>query len=204
MDIDPAEISNVVRELDDIAGKLDEIIIILSRLASPRPVMLPVPYRSQHDQDAQISRLDCGPACVAMILQFYGKNIAIDDVTRIAGLDSTNANELKSAAENWNVHLMLLLDIAPHEIEDLIDAGRPMIALVDYAKFGDNRQDRNYNGLHWVVIVGYDAKYFYINDPDYWSGRRLEGDKHPVTRDTFIDAQETLAKGGKNRQVLIA
>jgi uncharacterized protein YvpB len=75
--------------------------------------------------------------------------------------------------------------------------------LVNYADFGENRQDTKFNSTHWVVVIGFDAEYVYIHDPDYWSGRRLEGSQHPVARDTFDWAWSDTLPNGAGRQALV-
>jgi uncharacterized protein YvpB len=188
--------------LGEAQDKIDQAILILS--ANTTAHILNVPYRSQHDADAGLSRADCGPTCIAMILQFYGKTIPIDDITKIAGTGATNSNQLKSASAHWQLTLTLNLGITLSQIEGWIDTGHPFIALVDYEKFGTYRQDQGYNLLHWVVVVGYDKDSIYINDPDYQGTERPKGEKRPIPRSIFTDAQQTLKKGAWNAQGLVA
>ena len=52
-------------------------------------------YRSQWDADANQRRNDCGPACVAMVLQAFGQYVDINELSLIdAGDDGTTAAEL--------------------------------------------------------------------------------------------------------------
>ena len=59
--------------------------------AAPRPIipgvgaLLDIPYKSQSDPDAAISRNDCGPACLAMLLNALGIPATTDAVFHRTG-----------------------------------------------------------------------------------------------------------------------
>ncbi len=182
-----------IRHIADMVEALD--------VASPR--MVDVPYRSQHDPDAQLSRADCGPACVAMLLQWKGVQVSIDEISRETSLGSTNAGQLISAAGRHGLRLSRLSDMRLADVERAIEAKRPIVALVNYLDFGDRRQDTNYAGLHWIVVVGYDQANVYINDPDYWGGRRLEGMQHAIPRAVFDQAWGNTMPDALARQALV-
>jgi len=181
----------------------------VNAISFPAPIKVDVPYRSQHDQDAQSFTGDCGPACVAMLLDWNGRdrNVPIDRLAREAGMgaskNATNANDLRAIAERHGLVIDRAVGLLLVDLEYQIRCGMPFIALVNYADFGLNRQDTNYNSTHWVVVVGFDAQSVYINDADYWSGRRLEGKDHPIPRDVFDYAWSNTLPNGQPRQALI-
>jgi len=202
--ITATELSNQLRaELDRSVSAMRYIADMVEALDVSSPRMVDVPYRSQHDQDAQLSRVDCGPACVAMLLQWRGVQVVIDDITRETSVGPTNAGQLVAAAARHGLKLARLSDMTLAHVERAIEAGNPIVALVNYTDFGDRRQDTKYNGLHWLVVVGYDAQNIYINDPDYWSGRRLEGMQHPIARAVFEHAWDNTMPDASNRQALV-
>ncbi|HSG18644.1 MAG TPA: C39 family peptidase, partial [Anaerolineae bacterium] len=45
-------------------------------------IKLPVPYRSQWADDAKSHSADCGPTCLAMVLNYYGVKMTPDGVYR--------------------------------------------------------------------------------------------------------------------------
>jgi ABC-type bacteriocin/lantibiotic exporter with double-glycine peptidase domain len=47
--------------------------------------ILSLPYKSQYDPDAGVSRNDCGPTCLAMLLNAYGITATTDAVFRRTG-----------------------------------------------------------------------------------------------------------------------
>lgn len=144
--------------------------------------ILDVPYRSQWDADANKSNTDCGPACLAMVLGFYGKEASINEVFAATGVSPgryVGFSQMQRVARDYNV----AFDYgANHTLADLkrwIDEGKPAIALVKYSYWsqiepGLSTQD-TFSGPHFVVVVGYGDGNIYVNDPDYWSPRREEG-----------------------------
>ncbi len=93
-----------VDEIIDALGSMTvlELSQLVKALDSPaeasRSVLIQVPYRSQHDSDAQLARADCGPACIAILLEWRGVAVAVDDISRMTGMGYTNAGQLISAA----------------------------------------------------------------------------------------------------------
>lgn len=193
-----------------IRNEIDRTVTIMGRIAAQidaldagQLVIVSVPYRSQHDSDAQASRLDCGPACVAMLLEWRGTRVAIDEIARLTGAGKTSADALSIAARKYGLGLRKLSPMSLADVDAQIQAGKPMIALVRYGDFGDQRQDFAYVGLHWIVIVGVDAENVYINDPDWWGERRLEGKCRPVSRAVFDHAWGNTLPEAFARQALV-
>lgn len=190
-------------EMDRSATALQRIAAQLDAMDTARPVLVEVTYRSQHDGDAQISRADCGPACIAMLLGWRGTRVTIDDISRVTSLGTTNAGQLIAAAYKHGLALRRVAPLSLSEVEINLRNGRPMIALLQYGDLGDDRQNVEYNGLHWVVVVGCDADHIYIHDPNYWGARRLEGQKHPVARAVFDHAWVDTMPDALARQALV-
>lgn len=202
--ITATDLANQLRaELDRSMSAMRYTADMVEALDVSSPRMVDVPYRSQWDADAQLAHADCGPACVAMLLQWRGIQVKIHDITRETSLGPTNAGQLIAAAAKHGLRITRLSDMTLADVERDIEAGKPLIALVHYADFGDCRQDTKYNGLHWLVVVGYDAQNIYINDPDYWSGRRLEGMQHPIARAVFERAWSNTMPDALARQALV-
>jgi len=168
-----------------------------------KPHMVEVPYRSQWDDDAGLSRVDCGPACIAMMLGWNGTQIAVNDITKLTGTGPTNSKKLWDAALMYGLGLMRVNNAILPGIEQSIDVGHPLIALVRYIAFGTHRQDIDYIGLHWVVVVGHDADHVYIHDPNYWGERRHEGASKAIPRIMFDTAWHDTMPEAVNGQMLV-
>jgi hypothetical protein len=154
--------------------------------------LLPIPYRSQKDADAQGKNNDCGPACIAMILSARGVPARIDDIYAASGVATDkplSILELRKAAQKFG---LTMTSRRPNSIEDLrsfIDQGIPPVALIKY-KYLPDRQGQSTTGGHFVLVVGYDdaTQQVYIHDPYYWPPRRQEGAFHVYSEATWNEA----------------
>lgn len=125
-----------------------------------------IPYRSQWDADANQRRNDCGPACVAMVLQAFGQYVDINTLSLIdVGDDGTTAAEL-----------IALLARRGIEAKQTGTPTAPAICLVKYSGFKRaGVQDVNFTGWHWLILLGGDEGGVITHDPDWWGVRRSEG-----------------------------
>jgi nucleoid-associated protein YgaU len=144
--------------------------------------ILEVPYRSQWDQDANKSNTDCGPACLAMLLGYYGNEASINELFRATGVAPgryVSFSQMQRVARSFGVTFEYGANCTLDDLKRWIDEGKPAIALVKYSYWsqiepGQSTQD-TFSGPHFVVVVGYGEGNIYINDPNYWAPRRNEG-----------------------------
>jgi hypothetical protein len=129
---------------------------------------------------------DCGPASVAMGIQYQtGMEVSVKDVRRIIGKTpkgSTSFGNLIYALRVYNaVYKLISLDNTA-SIEDAIDRDSIVIVLVrpDEIPTGNNAShlgrlypDFNSKYAHFIVIKGYTATFFLVNDPMPGSANRL-------------------------------
>jgi len=98
----------------------------------------------------QLENLECGAACLSMVLAYYGKWVPLEQVRMDCGVsrDGSNAKNILMAARNYG-----LTAKAYHlEIEELkADATFPCII--------------HWNFNHFIVLKGFRGNYAYINDP---------------------------------------
>lgn len=153
--------------------------------------ILNTPFIDQWAIGAERYRADCGVACVAMLLEQYGKRNGWT-VNQLAV-----QTPLKDGAQGLMPHHLVSLAalhglptstavLTLDQIRQEIDAGRPVILLIAY-RFITGRLDQNDNvpgsDGHFVVVVGYDNTHFVLNDPDYWTVYTERGHDYlcPVT-----------------------
>lgn len=135
-------------------------------------VKLTVPYRSQWAADADDHSADCGPTCVAMILNFFDVDITPDGVydyiPHKEKHEFTNFSELINAGAAKNVSLTRQKyddqSAALSNLRANIDAGNPIIALISY-KHWKEATGNHFDGGHFVVVTGYDDEHIYFHDP---------------------------------------
>lgn len=147
----------------------------------PGPVVLPsnplsVPYYSQRDYGGAQAWSICGCTSVAMVLSYWGVKIDPDGVLAGWGKGSCQsppgcegvfeANKLRASHTykgTWK------------EIRDQIDQGRPVVIHGRFTASG-----------HIIVIIGYDDKGYWCNDP--------AGKWQQVNGDSYADNPKNGAK----------
>lgn len=122
------------------------------------------------DDDYSLS--DCGAACVAMIANYKGRACSVDDVSKQTGKPknyiSLSFAELMTAAATFGVVLKHYSGAAIEDFASDIDAGKPAIVLVNYRSLpATNRSDAQYNGGHYILVIGYGSDSIVYHDP-YW------------------------------------
>ena len=142
---------------------------------------LPVPYRSQLDGNPY-EMADCGPTSLAMVLSAYGKDVPTMEVRKLVNkLQGTEgAYDSGTFIENifwvaksyglrpnglWpspqaKAHKKWTLD----EVRAKLDEGQPIIPQVWYRGL-PGRENKAYNGDHYIVLIGYAGDEFIFNDP---------------------------------------
>ena len=166
-------------------------------------VILPIPYKSQEDSDANRSRNDCGPTSLAMILNGFDVNVTTNAVHIRTGANTTefvSIYQLMRASESYGITFTYFSGAGRQYLFDMLDQGRPIIALIHYGYFvsvdyGVSTQSF-FTGPHFLVVSGYDDKYVYVHDPLWWGSRRDEGKYKRWTHDQFFTAWNQNSKDG--------
>lgn len=135
-------------------------------------VQLPIPYRSQWAADANLNEADCGPTCVAMILNYFGIDVTpnklYDHLPGKKAGDFTNFVELRNVANAFNISLNR--QQYNHQGEALanlratLDSGRPVMALIKYASW-KKTTGNHFDFGHFVIVTGYDEAQITCHDP---------------------------------------
>jgi ABC-type bacteriocin/lantibiotic exporter with double-glycine peptidase domain len=167
---------------------------------------LEVPYKSQWDADAKGTRNDCGPASIAMILNFYGERVTTDQVFKEtgAGPNLITINQLQKAISAFGYTSHYEQNVSPQRIKDLIDRDTPSILLVHYGSL-NSTQDKTFKGGHFFPVVGYYDDGYFVNDPNFFGEQRKEGDHHNYLRNELEKAwsDSVLDKNPRNALIWI-
>lgn len=166
-------------------------------------LQLPVPYRSQWDTDARRHIPDCGPTCIAMVLNFLGVEVTPDQLYDVTLYESpgkyTTIGELRKAGQASGVEFPFQpYASSQHEaLEKLrvnLEEGRPLVALVDYEPW-IGHTGISYGGGHFVVVTGYDEGAISFHDPLFSGLRREQGAHFTLPKDRFCAGWGGFATG---------
>lgn len=115
---------------------------------------------------------DCGPACVAMILEYFGRRgtLTADQLATETPLRVSDTGlmpiELVRLLALHNTSSHVKTGVTVNQIKAEIDALRPVICLIEY-RYILGRLDKDPSG-HFVLAEGYDDTHIIMDDPDYW------------------------------------
>lgn len=180
---------------------------------------LGVPYNSQWEDDAGLTRSDCGPACVEMVGEFMKPQaadiVSTDDVMKhiTGGVNRpTTLTELAEASEAlYGVKLGRIYSGSWDGLRLCIRDDLPVIALVHYGSF-PTRIDRSYVAGHFMVVVGFDSiKYrgnvierVIVHDPDFYGEPMVMGAYIPIVKDVFLKMwSDCYIDGNPNNTALV-
>jgi hypothetical protein len=156
--------------------------------------LLDVPYISQWDDIAHTHNADCGPACMAMIInaQPTDRTVTVDHLYEhlppMGPFAFTSIANLQTIGQQEGVPMQRVpftQNTAIARTKELVEDATPFIALVNYAAW-DAIVHNNFSGGHFVVVTGIDDEYVYIHDPLFRGSRREEGEYYAWTHDLFM------------------
>lgn len=132
-----------------------------------------IPYRSQWDVDANNRTDDCGQTCVAMLAEWRGVHVPVNDLPHqsVPAGDSTALDLVQNFA--WHA-----VKLPAHIVTVPMNTTAPLasICLIWYGGIQRSSvQDVNFTGWHWVVLIDDQADHVLVHDPDFWGDRRSEG-----------------------------
>ncbi|MBI3913049.1 MAG: C39 family peptidase [Chloroflexi bacterium] len=142
------------------------------------PSIIRLPHLPQeHD-------FSCVAACARMVLAFYGKPISEAELRRILktrpgiGTHPIHLRNLESlgVAATWPY------PSTSAELQQLVDAGHPIIAFVWTGSLRDYTETEGIDYLHTVVVVGFSDPSVLVHDP------RLTTGPIEIPRTVFADA----------------
>ncbi len=176
-------------------------------------VLIDMPYRSQEDADSRRYRNDCGPACVAMYIDYVRKvkgqpaqPVSIDTLSAQTTL-ATNDNglytrDLPPLAAKYGVTLQLSNTITIDTIISEINAKRPPLLLIAYGPL-TGRENQGDRGGHFLIVTGYDTNNFYVNDPDWWNNGTISRDQGKNWQIPITQMKQAIAQSEAPNQGLL-
>ena len=154
-----------------------------------------IPHLAQVGPNADRSRNDCGPACVAMCVSGLVRPLTVDQSSLDCGQvrhSNTGFSHLMRGLGAHGLSTVLHNQFQPDgrlyatDIRAEIGKGNPVILLVHYDGLPYPKQDTRFHGWHFVTAVGFTDDEIVINDPLFWGNRQREG-RHIHVADTDIE-----------------
>lgn len=114
-------------------------------------------------------RNDCGAAAVAMCASNAGAAVTTDDVLRAIEQPKDKALHFQDMYQALRAFGLRFEYVRPLHLPDLrrwLANGNPVIALVGYGQLPpEHKAQRNFDGAHFVLVVGYTPDAFLVHDP---------------------------------------
>lgn len=126
------------------------------------------------DTDQNV-KFNCGPAAMKAILDYYGEKDDLDDMTQDADADpdgGTTPEKLIQLAKAHGMNVRAQNNMTTDNLRAYLDLKRPV--LVNMQAWGDNDLYKKDRAGHYLVVIGYDDKNFYFEDPSIHNGERGE------------------------------
>ena len=132
--------------------------------------------------------MDCVPTSLRMVLNFYGKNLSQEEVSKVRRGRGTSFEDMESYPRSLGFGLYSFYDWKKDQMKYLLAQGYPLIALGVCPPEWAEGQRPGGEG-HAVVVVGYDdfKNIFNVYDPN--RGRRLK-----IPYDVFKDFHKSHPK----------
>jgi uncharacterized protein YvpB len=190
--LQPRAVFEAMRQLQFDHEREDEAV------TSPAGMIkLAVPFISQFDPTASTHNADCGPSCLAMILNagrqplqhitvddLYSRHLQhkeVGDFTLVSEMvDIGNQEGLSSLSRQFPGQ-----DQALDGLRNLVRQNTPFVALVNYTAWDDVAQN-NFQGGHFVVVTGFDDQHVFVHDPLFRGNRRGQGEHFVWRNDKFL------------------
>ncbi len=148
----------------------------------------------------------CGPACVKMILNFYGIQAEEGEIAKRCNHTyelGTNDYNMRDALESYGLCVSILNESSLETIKWWLDRNIPVI--VDWFSGGFEPLESDLPNGHSSIAIDLDNEYIYLLDPEFGGIRK-------IAREDFMrcwfDWREPLISAEKSnlvlRQIIVA
>jgi hypothetical protein len=120
----------------------------------------------------QATEYTCGPSALQAVLRYWGKDVAEDEIAKLAGTTSevgTFPDDLVRSAQALGFKAEARENLTLDEVAAFTAAGHPVIALAQVwlsaRALGGKSVEDEWDSGHYIVILGVDKDYVYFQDP---------------------------------------
>lgn len=127
---------------------------------------LDVPYFYQRDSKTGHGERMCFSSSMAMAIEYLDPDVLDgDDDTYLRHVlkygDTVSSDAQIKAARAWGFDCDFRTDLSEQDLIDQLDAGIP----IPIGVLHKGNVDHPTGGGHYICLIGYDDKYFYVHDP---------------------------------------
>jgi len=162
-----------------------------------------VPYVGQVGPGADEHGNDCGPACAAMVMKFFGVDTppvdALFNEVQPSGDSYTSFGDICKLWDARGIDADYAQEVGLGELYEYLIKGAPVVALIRYGALESIRPN-TFKGSHFVVVIGMDLQNVYIHDP---LNNVSTGECVPVPINLWISCWSTLGDLNPQRSILI-
>ncbi len=116
----------------------------------------------------QATNYTCGVAALQSVLMFYGDEFLESDLAKLLKAnpqEGTAYAEMKRFSESKGYNVQVYKDMKVSELKELLDAGKPVICLIQAWPERKVNYKTDWDDGHYVVAIGYDDGNVYFMDP---------------------------------------
>lgn len=116
----------------------------------------------------QATNYTCGVAALQSVLMFYGDEFLESDLAKLLKAnpqEGTAYAEMKRFSESKGYNVQVYKDMKVTDLKKLLDAGKPVICLIQAWPERKVNYKTDWDDGHYVVTIGYDDGNVYFMDP---------------------------------------
>jgi len=116
----------------------------------------------------QATNYTCGVAALQSVLMFYGDEFLESDLAKLLKAnpqEGTAYAEMKRFSESKGYNVQVYKDMKVSDLKRLLDAGKPVICLIQAWPERKVNYKTDWDDGHYVVAIGYDDGNVYFMDP---------------------------------------
>jgi predicted double-glycine peptidase len=152
----------------------------------------------------QMTDYSCGAAALRIVLSYWGSDVDEAELMKLLHTNSevgTNPEDIVNGARSLGFEAELLENLTLDELERLTSDGNPVIVLGQMwrsEREADRPLEDVWDNGHYVVVLGVDTDYVYLQDPYIQMGKAF------ATRKSFEEHWHQVMGGNleKNRKLI--
>ncbi len=123
-------------------------------------IKTPVPRKTQD------TGFSCGASALRSVLHYFGIEKSEEEIRKVADTnekDGTRTKNIIKAARHYGLETKAKYNMDEQDLKDWLDEKKPVI--VCFQAWGSPKHYKTKDSGHYAVVIGYDEKNVYFQDP---------------------------------------